>query len=148
LEVFGTDYPTTDGTCVRDYIHVKDLVRAHVAALKYLEQGGSSEAFNCGYSHGFSVLEVVEAVKRVSGVDFSVRYSARRPGDPAAIVADSARIRETLGWTPEHDDLNRIVTHALAWEDKLTHYKPNSVARTDQVLEAALHEAWPKTKVQ
>ena len=119
MEVFGTDYETPDGTCLRDYIHVRDLVRAHMAALRHLRAGGASDIFNCGYSKGYSVLEVIDAVKRVSGVDFNVRVAPRRPGDPAAIVAKSERIRSVLGWAPELDDLDRIVTHALSWEDKL-----------------------------
>ena len=105
MEVFGTDYPTPDGTCIRDYIHVKDLARAHMSALDYLRKGGKTDIFNCGYSKGYSVLEVIEAVKRASEVDFPVKLSPRRPGDPAAIVAASAKIRETLGWVPQHDDL-------------------------------------------
>ncbi|HEX5666285.1 MAG TPA: UDP-glucose 4-epimerase GalE [Hyphomicrobium sp.] len=123
MEVFGTDYPTRDGTCIRDYIHVTDLIRAHVAALDYLRTGGKSEIFNCGYSKGFSVLEVIEAVKRVSGVDFDVRLVPRRPGDPAAIVAGSQKIRDQLGWQPRHDDLDEIVRHALSWEDHLASFK-------------------------
>jgi len=119
IEVFGTDYDTPDGTCIRDYIHVSDLVRAHSDALAYLRHGGASDILNCGYGHGYSVLEVVEAVKRASGSDFAVRMSARRPGDPAAIVADAARIRAQLNWTPQLDDLDTIVAHALAWERKL-----------------------------
>jgi UDP-glucose 4-epimerase len=119
IEVFGTDYPTPDGTCIRDYIHVTDLARAHLAALAHLRGGGNSETYNCGYGHGYSVLEVIDAVKRVSGRDFAVRYSARRPGDPAAIVADAGRIRSQLGWTPQLDNLDTIVGHALAWEDRL-----------------------------
>lgn len=119
MEVFGTDYETPDGTCLRDYIHVRDLVRAHMAALRHLRAGGASDIFNCGYSKGYSVLEVIDAVKRVSGVDFNVRVAPRRPGDPAAIVAKSERIRSVLGWAPELDELDRIVTHALSWEDKL-----------------------------
>jgi UDP-glucose 4-epimerase len=119
IEVFGTDYPTLDGTCIRDYIHVTDLARAHLVALAHLRSGGSSETFNCGYGHGYSVLEVIEAVKRVSGRHFAVRFSARRPGDPAAIVSDAGRIRAQLGWTPQLDDLDTIVGHALAWEDRL-----------------------------
>lgn len=91
LEVFGTDYETADGTCVRDYIHVSDLTRAHLAALEYLREGGESE--NCGYGGGFSVLEVIEAVKRASGNDFPVRFGPRRPGDPAAIIAEAKRSR-------------------------------------------------------
>jgi UDP-glucose 4-epimerase len=123
MDVFGTDYPTPDGTCVRDYIHVKDLARAHTAALAYLRNGGRSDIFNCGYTKGYSVLEVIGAVKRVSGVDFEVRLSPRRPGDPAAIVAASDKIRGTLGWVPEHDDLDRIVAQALAWESRLAERK-------------------------
>ena len=116
MEVFGTDYPTQDGTCIRDYIHVKDLARAHMSALAHLRKGGKSDIFNCGYSKGFSVHEVIAAVKRVSGVDFRVKLSPRRPGDPAAIVAASAKIREQLGWVPKHDNLDTIVAQALAWE--------------------------------
>jgi UDP-glucose 4-epimerase len=123
MDVFGTDYPTHDGTCVRDYIHVSDLIRAHVAALDYLRSGGKSDVFNCGYSKGFSVLEVIDAVKRVSGVNFDVRLSPRRAGDPAAIVAGSQKIRDALGWQPRNDDLDEIVGHALAWEDQLARFK-------------------------
>jgi UDP-glucose 4-epimerase len=119
IDVYGTDYPTADGTCVRDYIHVSDLARAHSAALNYLREGGKSATFNCGYGHGYSVLEVVDAVKRVSGRNFAVRLGERRPGDPAAIVADATRIRAALGWTPQFDDLDTIVKHALAWENHL-----------------------------
>jgi UDP-glucose 4-epimerase len=119
INVFGTDYDTPDGTCIRDYIHVSDLARAHSAALAHLRQGGESETFNCGYGHGYSVIEVIEAVKRASGRDFAVRHASRRPGDPAAIVADSTRIRTQLGWTPQFDDLDTIVAHALAWERRL-----------------------------
>jgi len=119
MEIFGTDYPTPDGTCLRDYIHVSDLARAHAAALAYLRAGGEAIVLNCGYSKGYSVLEVVDTVKRVSGRDFEVRLSPRRPGDPAAIVAASERIRATLGWQPELDDLEAIVRHALAWEQSL-----------------------------
>ena len=119
MDVFGTDYPTTDGTCVRDYIHVKDLARAHVAALGHLQSGGKSDVFNCGYGKGFSVLEVIDAVKRVSGKSFKVNMGPARAGDPAAIVAASDKIRNQLGWTPEYDDLDTIVGHALAWEAHL-----------------------------
>jgi len=120
MDVFGTDYPTPDGTCIRDYIHVTDLAAAHMVALNHLRGGGPSSVYNCGYSRGYSVLQVIEAVKRVSGVDFDVRLAARRPGDPASIVAASDRIRTELGWIPAHDDLDRIVTQALAWERHLT----------------------------
>jgi UDP-glucose 4-epimerase len=119
LSVFGTDYPTPDGTCVRDYIHVVDLTRAHLDTLRHLRRGGDSVTLNCGYGHGFSVLEVVEAVKRISGSDFPVELAPRRPGDPARIVADCRRIRKVLGFAPRFDDLDAIVKHALAWEEKL-----------------------------
>ena len=119
LEIFGTDYPTPDGTCIRDYIHVSDLVAAHLYALAHLREGGESEVLNCGYGKGFSVLEVIEAVKRASGSDFAVRYAPRRAGDPAAIVAEASRIGEVLGWSPVHDDLDAIVGDALEWERRL-----------------------------
>jgi UDP-glucose 4-epimerase len=119
MSVFGTDYPTPDGTCMRDYIHVTDLVRAHSDALTYLRGGGASVTMNCGYGRGFSVLEVIDTVKRVSGVDFKVDLAPRRPGDPAQIVARSDKARQTLGWQPQLDDLGTIVQHALAWERKL-----------------------------
>jgi len=119
MDVFGTDYDTSDGTCIRDYIHVADLVRAHSDALAHLRRGGASDTFNCGYGHGYSVLEVIEAVKRASGRDFAVRLAARRAGDPASIVADARRIRAELNWTPQLDNLDTIVAHALAWERKL-----------------------------
>ena len=119
LKVFGTDYPTPDGTCVRDYIHVSDLARAHVSALRYLRDGGASEVFNCGYGGGYSVLDVIAAVKKVSGADFKVTYAPRRAGDPAALVADATRIHNVLGWQPQLNDLETIVTHAFAWEARI-----------------------------
>jgi UDP-glucose 4-epimerase len=119
MDVYGTDYPTPDGTCIRDYIHVSDLVRAHSDALRYLRAGGESATFNCGYGHGYSVLEVIETVKRVSGVDFRVELAERRPGDPAQIVAASDRARGILRWAPRYDDLPAIVANALEWEQKL-----------------------------
>ena len=120
VDVFGTDYPTPDGTCIRDYIHVADLVAAHSDALAYLRGGGSSTTLNCGYGRGFSVLNVIETVKRVSGVDFTVEFTGRRAGDPAQIVAACDRARSTLGWQPRFDDLTRIVADALAWERSLS----------------------------
>jgi UDP-glucose 4-epimerase len=119
LEVYGDDYPTPDGSCIRDYIHVSDLARAHSDALRHLRSGSPSLTLNCGYGHGFSVLEVVETVKRVAGVDFKVEIGPRREGDPARIVADSQQARATLGWRPRFDDLPTIVAHALAWERTL-----------------------------
>jgi UDP-glucose 4-epimerase len=119
LLIFGDDYPTRDGTCIRDYIHVSDLVKAHVHALDHLADGGGDLIANCGYGHGASVKEVVASVKRVSGFDFPVEQAPRRAGDPAALVANPARAREVLGWRPDHDDLDTIVAHALAWERAL-----------------------------
>jgi UDP-glucose 4-epimerase len=119
LDVFGTDYPTPDGTCVRDYIHVTDLVRAHISALQFLRGGGMSDVFNCGYGRGYSVLEVLEAVKRACGHDFEIRLAPRRAGDPAKLIAKSDKIRSVLGWAPLHDDLNAIVRQALQWEERL-----------------------------
>lgn len=119
LDIFGTDYPTPDGTCLRDYIHVSDLAQAHTLALDYLDAGGGSVVLNCGYGRGYSVLEVVEAVKRVSGVVFTVNLSPRRPGDPATLIASAAQIQEILNWSPKLDDLEAIISHALAWESSL-----------------------------
>jgi len=114
--VFGADYPTEDGTGVRDYVHVLDLAEAHVAALDYLDAGGESQVLNCGYGRGYSVLEVIETVRRISGVDFTVLQAPRRAGDPPALVADAARIRKVLGWAPRHDDLEQICRSAYLWE--------------------------------
>jgi UDP-glucose 4-epimerase len=119
IDVFGTDFPTPDGTGVRDYIHVSDLARAHSDALRHLRAGGESLTLNCGYGHGFSVLEVIDTVKRVSGVDFRVDTAPRRPGDPAQVVAAADQARALLGWRPQLDDLATIVSHALAWQKKL-----------------------------
>jgi len=119
VEVYGTDYPTPDGTCIRDYIHVSDLIRAHCDALAYLRADGASVTLNCGYGRGFSVIEVIDTVKRVSGVDFPVALAARRPGDPARIVAACDEARAVIGFRPQLDDLSTIVSHALAWERKL-----------------------------
>ena len=119
LEIFGTDYPTPDGTCLRDYIHVSDLARAHMDALAYLRAGGSSDVFNCGYGIGYSVKDIARVVKQVSGVDFPVTLSPRRPGDPAAIIAKADKIRKTLHWQPRYDDIEMIVERAYAWEQHL-----------------------------
>ena len=126
MDIFGIDYPTPDGTCIRDYIHVSDLVAAHSDALAYLRGGGASTTLNCGYGRGFSVLDVIETVKRMSGVDFKVEFAARRAGDPAQLVAACDRIRSTLKWQPRYDDLQTIVTHALAWERRLQRPPPGS----------------------
>lgn len=119
LEVYGTDYPTPDGTCLRDYIHVSDLIAAHVDALSHLRRGGESGIFNCGYGKGYSVREVIEAVERVNGAKLPVIYGPRRAGDPAGIVAGATRVREVLGWKPQYENLDFIVETALNWERKL-----------------------------
>jgi UDP-glucose 4-epimerase len=119
IEIYGTDYPTPDGSCLRDYIQVSDLAAAHLDALTHLRRGGESLTLNCGYGTGYSVFEVIEVVRRVSGINFEVRLSPRRPGDPAAIVAKADRIRERLGWQPRYDDLTTIVDQALRWEKAL-----------------------------
>jgi UDP-glucose 4-epimerase len=116
LEVFGTDYPTPDGTCVRDYIHVDDLAEAHVLGLSYLEKGGSSEVFNLGYGRGYSVLEIIEAMKKQSGVDFKVVLSPRRAGDAISIYAEPAKIKNILGWEPRFADIDLICKTAFEWE--------------------------------
>lgn len=116
MQIFGDDYDTPDGTCIRDYIHVDDLARAHVAALSYLLDGQESQIFNCGYGHGASVKEVIAMVKQVSGVDFSVSMAPRRAGDPSQLIAANDKIRSVLNWQPEHDDLELIVKSALQWE--------------------------------
>ena len=128
MQVFGTDYPTPDGTCVRDYIHVSDLAQAHSTALAYLRNGGTSATFNCGYGRGASVLEVIDAVRRASGRDFPVEISGRRAGDPAALVANVDRIRATLPWRPQFQNLDTIVAHALAWEKRLAARRKSVVA--------------------
>ena len=120
MQVFGADYPTPDGTCMRDYIHVSDLAAAHRLALQRLRQGGENLVANCGYSHGYSVLEVIEAVRRAFGRDFAVTMGGRRPGDAAAVVANSDLARGELGWVPMRDDLDLIVADALNWERILT----------------------------
>ena len=119
IEVFGEDYPTPDGTCIRDYIHVSDLAAAHTAALNHLRRGGENLVANCGYGHGFSVHDVLRAVERGAGHTFEIRQASRRGGDPASIVADPTRIKQALGWEPAYDDLDTIVAHALAWEQRL-----------------------------
>jgi UDP-glucose 4-epimerase len=119
LEVFGTDYPTRDGSCLRDYVQVTDLARAHIAALSWLRKGSASDTFNVGYGAGFSVLEVIDAVKQISGTDFPVKLSPRRDGDPAILIAGADKIRKVLGWEPEFDSLEVIIRQALDWERSL-----------------------------
>jgi UDP-glucose 4-epimerase len=120
VAIFGTDYPTPDGTGVRDYIHVEDLAEAHVLAWDHLRAGGASLTLNCGYGHGYSVREVIAAVERAHGAPLEVREEARRPGDPPVLVADAGRIRSALGWTPRYDDLDVIVRTSLQWERRLS----------------------------
>ena len=121
MAIFGTDYDTPDGTCVRDYIHVSDLVNAHYAALNFLRQGGLKFTANCGYSRGYSVREVVEAVQRISGNAFPVVEEKRRAGDPPRLVSNSHRLQNRLDWKPQHDNLDEIIETALAWESELNH---------------------------
>ncbi|WP_457643028.1 UDP-glucose 4-epimerase GalE [Persephonella sp.] len=116
LFIYGTDYPTPDGTAIRDYIHVVDLAEAHILALEYLLQGGKSDVFNCGYGHGYSVREVVKAVKKVTGIDFPVEETGRREGDPPILVANSSKIKSKLRWKPVYDNLEFIIKTAWNWE--------------------------------
>jgi UDP-glucose 4-epimerase len=120
LAVYGTDYPTPDGTCIRDYIHVDDLASAHLLALNHLTETDTTEIMNCGYGHGYSVREVVEAAKRVTGIDFRTEETGRRAGDPPALIADSGLLRRLTGWQPHHDDLDFIIRTAWDWERKKT----------------------------
>jgi len=120
MYVFGDDYDTEDGTCIRDYIHVEDLALAHLKALDYLNDGNDSDIFNCGYGHGFSVLEVLETMRKVSGVDFTAEIKERRAGDPSILISDNTKIKEVMGWEPKYDDLELICKTALDWEKKLS----------------------------
>jgi UDP-glucose 4-epimerase len=138
VNIFGTDFETPDGTGIRDYIHVEDLARAHVDALAYLADGGKSEVFNCGYGQGYSVREVIEMVKEVSGEEFLVIEADRRAGDPAAVIAVANKIKQILGWVPRYNDLQTIVRSAYGWEKKskalTTITLPASVALGQPVL--------------
>jgi UDP-glucose 4-epimerase len=119
LSIFGTDFPTPDGTGVRDYIHVEDLADAHLSALAHLRNGGDSNIFNCGYGHGYSVRDVIKAIEQVTGEPLPVFEQARRPGDPPSLVANSEKIQSQLGWKPRYDDLNKIVMDSMNWERKI-----------------------------
>jgi UDP-glucose 4-epimerase len=118
LSIFGTDYPTPDGTCIRDYIHVNDLAEVHISALDYLMAHGQSRIYNCGYGRGYSVREVVKSAKAVTGIDFPVEEAVRRPGDPPHLVADNTKVVNELGWKPRHDDIDFIIRTAWEWERK------------------------------
>ncbi len=119
LDIYGTDYPTPDGTCIRDYIHVDDLADAHVLSLEYLSSNKESKIYNCGYGHGYSVKEVIDQVKKVTRIDFPVKYADRRPGDPPSLIADSSKLKKELGWSPKYDDLEYIIKTAWEWEKKI-----------------------------
>ncbi len=121
VSIYGTDFPTPDGTGIRDYIHVDDLARAHLDALDYLRAGGGTTVLNCGYGHGYSVREVLDSVQRVAGKRLEIREAPRREGDPATLVAAAERVRAVLGWKPRLDDLDVIVGTALRWEERLQH---------------------------
>lgn len=125
ISVFGSDYPTRDGTGIRDYIHVEDLAAAHISALRYLRDGGESTILNCGYGHGYSVREVLDAVQRVSGKSLVIHDMPRRPGDPPSLVAQVEKIRQLLDWQVQFDDLDKIVATSLAWEKRLLSHQPN-----------------------
>ena len=116
IKIFGADYPTKDGTCVRDYIHVNDLAKAHILALDYLLDGGKSDVFNCGYGVGYSVKEIIDTAKKVTGINFNVEEADRREGDPAILVADNEKIKSVLGWKPEYNDIKYIIKTAWNWE--------------------------------
>ena len=118
IGINGTDYATPDGTCIRDYVHIMDLADAHILALNYLMNNGASDVFNCGYGHGYSVREVIQTARTVTGKDFTVVNSVRREGDPPVLVADSSKIKKCLNWTPRNDDLVSIIKSAWEWEKK------------------------------
>lgn len=116
IQIFGTDYSTPDGSCIRDYIHVSDLARAHIEALSYLRRGGSSQVVNCGYGHGYSVIDVINAIRSVSGINFKSEVTSRRVGDSAIVVADNSKIKSLFNWSPVYDNLDDIINHSLSWE--------------------------------
>jgi UDP-glucose 4-epimerase len=126
VSIFGTDYPTPDGTGLRDYIHVEDLASAHIDALTYLRDGGESTTLNCGYGHGYSVREVLQAVEKANGAPLNISEEARRAGDPPELVAVADKVRSVLGWQPRYDDLDTIVSTSLAWERKIAARDPDA----------------------
>ena len=119
VAIYGTDFPTEDGTGIRDYIHIEDLAAAHTMALGYMDDGGTAEILNCGYGHGYSVREVLDTVERISRTPFPTREEARRKGDPAMLISAAEKISKVLGWNPRYDDLDVIVESALRWEQEL-----------------------------
>jgi UDP-glucose 4-epimerase len=129
MKVFGTDYDTRDGTCIRDYIHVEDLAKAHVMALEHMQKGGGSNVLNCGYGIGFTVKEVIDVVKELSGSHFDVDETDRRPGDPDALIASNEKIKDVLGWQPDYADLSVIVKSALDWEAVWQKQQPNMAGK-------------------
>jgi UDP-glucose 4-epimerase len=131
LLIYGTDYSTPDGTCIRDYIHVDDLAMAHILALQSLSENGSSKQFNCGYGHGYSVREVVEAAKRVTKINFKTEETERRPGDPPALIANSSKLINELNWEPRYDDLEYIIKTAWEWEKRLNKFKYRELNRAN-----------------
>ena len=133
MKIFGNNYETKDGTCIRDYIHVDDLACAHLDALRYLADGGSSETLNCGYGCGYSVREVLATVKSVSGIDFSVIEGRRRAGDSPQLIADNRRICQILGWTPRHNDIVKICRSAWEWEKRYQGNSPETLIQAPEV---------------
>jgi len=123
IAIFGTDYDTPDGTCVRDYIHINDLCSAHLLGLEHLVAGGDSKAYNMGNGQGYSIKEVIDVAKKVTGNDFEVKLAERRDGDPAKLVADSTLLQKELGWSPQYTDLETIIRHAWEWEQKYQEWK-------------------------
>ncbi len=132
IEIFGEDYDTPDGTCIRDYIHVTDLAQAHVEALGHLANGGGSLILNCGYGHGYSVREVLRAVEKAAGRRLDIRSAPRRPGDAETLVADAGEIKKRFGWSPRHDDLALIVRTAIDWERRLAAETRRAIRETEQ----------------
>jgi len=126
MKICGTDYPTPDGTCIRDYVHVDDLADAHVLSLQYLLDGGKNDIFNCGYGRGYSVREVVMATRKITGMDITVHEADRRMGDPPSLVADSSKLKTSLMWRPRYDSLEYIIQTAWEWERK----RPQRVGNT------------------
>ena len=149
VEIYGANYPTPDGTGVRDFIHVADLAKCHLAGLKHLRSGGPSLVLNCGYGHGYSVLEVIEAFRRIAPKHFQTSVVERRPGDAPILVADTTRIRKTLDWQPRYDDLDLIVSHALAWEQSLANRAVHVVRLGVAGIQAVSREIhrWPLVSI-